>query len=69
MSGESLVCKDLNIPSMPTDSPLQAFYLLIFNQLCLSERACPDILAEEIIDNIETGLANFRQVAAKLATN
>ncbi|MFC4996044.1 hypothetical protein [Rubritalea tangerina] len=54
---------------MPTDSPLQAFYLLIFNQLCLSERACPDILAEEIIDNIETGLANFRQVAAKLATN
>ncbi|MFC4994891.1 hypothetical protein [Rubritalea tangerina] len=40
MSGESLVCKDLNIPSMPTDSPLQAFYLLIFNQLCLSERAC-----------------------------
>jgi type I restriction enzyme M protein len=27
----------------------------------------PDILAEEIIDNIESGLANFRAVAAKLA--
>ena len=27
----------------------------------------PEILAEEIIDNIESGLANFRAVAAKLA--
>jgi type I restriction enzyme M protein len=28
----------------------------------------PDLLAEEIIENIEAGLANFRPVAAALAT-